>query len=180
MKVTSKQHHNLATPMLRQPIKGIALAALLLAIADVSAQSARTPMAQTEPSLAPSDSASATRNLVTANAPGLAVALDRDTGQTRPLTAAEAQTLADGLKNLVSQSTEGLVQIRRANGMVSMDLQGRFQSVLLARKEADGSIVHGCVDNVDNAAAFFNIDAALVGGAKRAVSRAPSTQLELR
>lgn len=172
MKVTSKQHHNLATRMLRQPVKGIALAALVLAIAGVSAQP--------EVSLAQSDAPPANRNMGAPNAVGLVVAVDPDTGQTRSLTAAEAQTLADGLKNLVSQSTEGLVQIRRANGTVSVDLQGRFQSALVARKEADGSIVHGCVDNLDNAAAFFNIDAKLVGGAKRAVSRAPSSQLELR
>ena len=180
MKVSSKQHHNLATHVSRQSIKRIALAALVLAIAEVSAQSTQTPTTQSAESLAQSDSPSANQNLVTSNAAGLVVAIDRDTGQTRSLTAAEAQKLAEGLKNLVSQSTEGLVQVRRANGMVSMDLQGRFQNALLARKEADGSIVQGCVDNLDNAAAFFNIDATLIGGAKRAVSRAPSSQLELR
>jgi hypothetical protein len=108
------------------------------------------------------------------------VALDRQTGQMRPLTSAEAQKLAEGIKDMVSQSTEGLVQVRRADGTVSMDLQGRFQSVLLARKEADGSIVQGCVDNLETAAAFFDIDPALVGTLKRAASRPASTQLELR
>ena len=180
MKVTSKQHHNLVTRRSRQSIKGIALAAALLVVAGVSAQTAQTPPAQPEASFAQSDAPPATRSLGASSATGLVIAVDRDTGQTRSLTAAEAQTLADGLKKLVNQSTEGLVQVRHANGMVSTDLQGRFQSALLARKEADGSIVHGCVDNLDHAAAFFNIDAALVGGAKRAVSRPPPSQLQLR
>ena len=180
MKVSSKQHHNLATQVSRQSIKRIALAALVLSVTGASAQSMQTPTTQPAVPLAQGDLPLPNRNLLTSNTAGLVIALDRDTGQTRSLTSAEAQTLADGLKNLVSQSTEGLVQVRRANGMVSMDLQGRFQSALLARKEADGSIVQGCVDNLDNAAAFFNIDATLIGGAKRAVSRAPSSQLELR
>ena len=180
MKGTSKQHHNPATRVSRQSTKGIALAALMLATTGAYAQATQTPTKQPAVTLAQSDSPSANQNLATSNAAGLVVAIDRDTGQTRSLTAAEAQKLAEGLKNLVNQSTEGLVQVRRANGMVSMDLQGRFQNVLLARKEADGSIVQGCVDNLDNAAAFFNIDATLIGGAKRAVSRAPSSQPELR
>ena len=180
MKVTSKQHHYLATRLSRQAVRGIALAASVLAMAGVSAQSAQTPSTPLETPRAQSDSPSTNLSPATSNVAGLTVAVDRNTGQMRPLTAAEAQTLANGLKNLVSQSTDGLVQVRRADGMVSMDLQGRFQSALLARKEADGSIVQGCVDNLDNAAAFFNIDAALVGVAKRAVSRAPSNQLELR
>ena len=152
----------------------------MLATTGAYAQATQTPTTQPAVILAQSDSPSGNQNVVTSNAAGLVIALDRDTGQTRSLTAAEAQKLAEGLKNLVNQSTEGLVQVRRANGMVSMDLQGRFQNALLAREEADGSIVQGCVDNLDNAAAFFNIDATLIGGAKRAVNRAPSSQLELR
>jgi len=105
------------------------------------------------------------RHYVTSNEAGQTIVLDRQTGQTRPLTQEEARTLAEGIKQLVNQSTEGLVQIHHANGMVSMDLQGRFQNVLLAKREADGTISQSCVDNVDAAAAFFEIDPALVGSA---------------
>ena len=180
MKVTGKQHHNLATQMLQQAVRGIALAVSVLVIAGVSAQSMQTPPMPPETSNTQNTTPLVNSNPVTSNAAGLAVAVDRNTGQMRPLTAAEVQVLADGLKSLVSQSTDGLVQVRRVDGMVSMDLQGRFQSALLARKEVDGSIVQGCVDNLNNAAAFFNIDAALVGGTKQTVSRAPPSQLELR
>jgi hypothetical protein len=118
------------------------------------------------------------RNYVTSNAAGQTVVLDRQTGQSRPLTADEAQKLADGIKQLINQSTEGLVQVHRANGSVSMNLQGRFQNVLLAKKEDDGTITQACVDNVENAAAFFEIDPALVGAAVRAAKSQPvSTKL---
>src|SRR5436189_290320 len=48
------------------------------------------------------------------------------------LTPAEAQEVAAGIRQLVSQSTDGLVQVPHANGLVSMDLQGRFQNVTVA------------------------------------------------
>jgi hypothetical protein len=42
-------------------------------------------------------------------------------------------------------------------------LQGRFQSVAVAKREADGSVTQSCVDNPKSAAAFFEIDPQLVG-----------------
>ncbi len=47
--------------------------------------------------------------------------------------------------------------------MVSMNLQGRFQNVSLARKEADGTISQSCVNDLESAADFFEIDPALLG-----------------
>jgi hypothetical protein len=107
------------------------------------------------------------KNYVTSNASGQTVVVDRESGQQRPLTAAEAKVLAQGLAQLINQSTEGLVQVKHANGMVSMDLQGRFQNVLLAKREADGTVSQSCVDNVDSAAAFFEIDPALINAAAK-------------
>src|ERR1041385_1760596 len=63
------------------------------------------------------------RHYVTSNAAGQTVVLDRQTGETRPLTPEEARTLAEGIKQLVNPTDEGLVQVRHANGAVSMDLQ---------------------------------------------------------
>jgi type II secretory pathway pseudopilin PulG len=121
------------------------------------------------------------RNYVTSNASGQMVVLDRQTGQARPLTQDEARRLAEGIKQLVNQSTEGLVQVHNANGSVSMDLQGRFQNVMLAKKEDDGTISQACVDNPESAAAFFEIDPELVGAAARTVRSQPaSTKLEDR
>ncbi len=79
----------------------------------------------------------------------------------------EAQRVADGLRGLVSSSTDGLVQVRRPDGAVSMDLQGRFQNVLVAKKESDGTLTQACVDNPNTAAAFFELDPQTVGGSPR-------------
>ena len=79
----------------------------------------------------------------------------KSTSRYRPLTPEELQKLAEGIKPLVNRLTEGLVQVRHADGSVSMDLQGRFQNVAVAKKEADGTIKTSCVDNLASFAAFF-------------------------
>lgn len=78
------------------------------------------------------------------------------------LTPEDASKMAQGIKPIVNRSSEGLVQVQRSNG-VSMDLQGRFQNVVLAKKEANGTVTQSCVDNPDAAAAFLQIDPRLLG-----------------
>lgn len=121
------------------------------------------------------------RHYVTSNAAGETVVLDRQTGQTRRLTPQEEQTLAEGIKQLVKPTAEGLVEVRQAGGGVSMDLQGHFQNVSVAKKEADGSITQSCVNDLESAAEFFDIDPALLGIAAP-VSKAdgPSSTLPIR
>jgi hypothetical protein len=85
------------------------------------------------------------------------------TGQVKPLTQEEAQRLGEELKSRLNRSTVGLVEQRQPDGSVSMDLQGRFQSVVLARRNEDGSVAKSCVDNPRAAAAFLGIDPKLVG-----------------
>jgi hypothetical protein len=118
------------------------------------------------------------RHYVTANAAGQPVVLDRQTGEARPLTRQEAETLAQGIRELVNPTTDGLVEVRHANGMVSMDLQGHFQNVSVARIEADGSVSQSCVNDLESAAEFFDIDPALVGVAAP-VSKAEPTSSTL-
>ena len=84
------------------------------------------------------------------------------TGQVKPLSPEEAQKLADSLKHLLNKSTEGLVEERHADGSVSVDLQGRFEHVTVARKNQDGTISQSCVDNPRAAAAFYKIDPKLL------------------
>ena len=96
------------------------------------------------------------------------------TGQIRPLTPEEAQKLATALKELANQSTDGLQQIRHADGSVSMDLQGHFQNVALAKRNEDGTVTQSCVDNPEAGAAFFGIDPQLVG-VKTKTDTAPSS-----
>ncbi len=85
-------------------------------------------------------------------------------GQIRPLTQAEAQQLARGIQELLNQSQEGLKSVKHPDGSVSMDLQGRFQNVAVAKQNEDGTISQACVDNLESAAAFFEIDPHLVTG----------------
>jgi hypothetical protein len=90
------------------------------------------------------------------------VHLKEQMGQPQQLSADEAQKLAGGLKELVNQSTEGLVEVRHADGSVSVNLEDRFQSVTVARVNKDGSIAQSCVDNPKAAGAFFGIDPKLI------------------
>jgi hypothetical protein len=83
-------------------------------------------------------------------------------GQIKPLTQEEAQKLADGLKDLLNKSTEGLVVEHHDDGSKSVDLQGRFQHVAVARMNQDGTVSQSCVDNPKAAANFFGIDPKLL------------------
>lgn len=98
--------------------------------------------------------------------------IDPQSGQIRPLTPQEAQKLADGIKKLVNQSDEGLVPVEHPDGSISVDLEGRFQNVTLAKKNSDGSVEQSCVDNTQSASAFFEIDPTYFGDkSKNAVKR---------
>jgi len=121
------------------------------------------------------------RHYVTTNAAGQPVVLDRQTGESRPLTRQEAETLAQGIRQLVNPTDEGLVQVRSANGGVSMDLQGHYQNVSVARIEADGSVSQSCVNDLESAAEFFDIDPALLGiAAPVSKAESPSSKLPIR
>ncbi len=90
--------------------------------------------------------------------------------QTRPLTAQEAQKLADGIKDLVNQSDEGLIEVQHPDGSVSVDLQGRFQNVVIAKKNSDGTVSDSCVDNTKSAASFLQISPKRFGDRSKADS----------
>jgi hypothetical protein len=104
----------------------------------------------------------ASPDLVTVRVAGHDVQVNSQTGQIQALTPEEAQKIAAGLKQMVNQSTEGLVQVQNADGSVSMDLKGRFQNVTVARVNKDGSVSESCVDNPQAAGDFFGIDPKLI------------------
>ena len=83
-------------------------------------------------------------------------------GQIKPLTPEEAKKLADSLKGMLNKSTEGLVEEHHEDGSKSLDLQGRFQHVAVARMNQDGTVTQSCVDNPKAAANFFGIDPKLL------------------
>jgi hypothetical protein len=94
------------------------------------------------------------KNLVIIEVAGKKLQVDAERLQQGPLTQDESQKIADALKD--NKSTEGLAQIQHDNGAVSMDLQGRFQNVMLAKKNDDGSVAAACVDNPEEATAFLS------------------------
>lgn len=101
-------------------------------------------------------------NFVTVKVAGQEVQVDSRTGQMQELTPEQARKLAAGLHQMVNKSTEGLVQVQHADGSVSMDLEGRFQNVAVARVNKDGDVTQSCVDSPQSAGAFFGIDPNLI------------------
>ena len=99
------------------------------------------------------------------------IQIGTQSGDVKPLTAEEAQRLANGLAPMLDDSADGLVQVKHADGSVSMDLEGRFQNVTVARITAEGTIEQSCVDNPRAAAKFFRIDPKLIENAPTARKR---------
>ena len=146
----------------RLTLTTVLVAAAILTIAAVTVLSRQK--ANTARASEPERSAQVAKksNFVTVKVAGQDVEVDSQTGKIKPLTPEEAQKLAAGLSQMVDQSTEGLEQVQHPDGSVSMDLQGRFQNVAVARVNQDGSISQSCVDNPQAAGTFFGIDPKLI------------------
>lgn len=120
------------------------------------------PATATAVAVKPSTANAANKTYVTVKVAGQDVQIDGQTGQMKPLSPEEAQKLAAGLRQEINQSTEGLQEVQHPDGSVSVDLQGRFQDVAVARKNDDGTVATSCVDNPRSAGAFFGIDPQLI------------------
>jgi hypothetical protein len=90
---------------------------------------------------------------VTVEVGGRKVRVNAQTMQQGPLTQAEARRLAEQLEG--NKATEGLVRKRHEDGTVSVDLQGRFRNVTLAKRSGDGGVTAACVDTPEAAEAFL-------------------------
>lgn len=77
----------------------------------------------------------------------------------------DPEKIANGLKQVINQSTEGLVEVQHADGSVSVDLDDRFQNVTVARVNSNGTLTQSCVDNPRAAGAFFGVDPKLIENA---------------
>ena len=62
--------------------------------------------------------------------------------------------LAESIKKLTDRSSEGLKVETTHNG-ITVDLQGRFQNVMLSKIDFDGEPVAACVTSLDEANSFF-------------------------
>ena len=103
---------------------------------------------------APPQAAASDDGFVTVNVGGKKIRVNARTMQQGPLTQEQSQQIADALTN--NKSTAGLVEVKHADGTVEMDLQGRFQNVVLAKRNDDGNVSTACVDNAEAARAFLN------------------------
>lgn len=66
--------------------------------------------------------------------------------------------LAKTIRRLSNRSTAGLIEERDASGGVMVDLQGRFQNVMLGKIDEDGDPVSACVTDIAGANSFFGRD----------------------
>lgn len=78
---------------------------------------------------------------------------DHLTGEIRKPTADELRLLMP--QNPLGRSDDGLVARVNKNGDVTMNLQGRFQSAIMAKIGPDGKIVTQCVKTDEEARAFL-------------------------
>jgi len=84
------------------------------------------------------------------------ITVDKQTGQLRRPTVEETEALVAQLTVMTNQSTEGLREVSGANG-VFVGLEDRFQSVVVARPNADGTSELRCVTTFDEAAEFLGL-----------------------
>jgi hypothetical protein len=99
---------------------------------------------------------------VTVEVGGKRLRVDAKTLQQGPLTQEQSRQIADALEG--NKSTDGLVQVQHEDGAVSMDLQGRFQNVTVAKRNEDGSVSAACVDTPEAAKAFLQDEATTAAG----------------
>ena len=149
-----------ATTARRGPLL-VALALIVLSIAAISAVS-RQLVAGKE-TAQPENSDVSSKKYRTVKVAGQDVQVDPQTGKLKPLTPQEAQALAAGLKKMLNKSAEGLTEVQNADGSTTMDLEGRFRHVVVAREREDGSLSTSCVDNPRQAASAMGIDPKLFG-----------------
>ena len=86
-----------------------------------------------------------------------AIVMDSQSGELRMPTVQETQELVDSLIVLMNRSTEGLQMTTLPNGAHAVNLENRFQSVMLARPNPDGTSETRCVATFEEAADFLGL-----------------------
>lgn len=86
-----------------------------------------------------------------------AIVVDSQSGAVRMPTAQETQELVDSLVAMTNRSTDGLQVTTLPNGTNAVNLEHRFQSVMLTRPNPDGTSEIRCVATFDEAADFLGL-----------------------
>jgi hypothetical protein len=85
------------------------------------------------------------------------IVVDKQTGQLRMPTGQELNEVVESLATLTKRSTEGLQQTSAASGGITIDLDGGFGGVMLARPNADGTWETKCVFTIEEGAEFLGL-----------------------
>ncbi len=67
----------------------------------------------------------------------------------------EVKALSDAMAASTSEEDQDLVVVNHKNGMQSVDLKGRFQSLAVAKKNSDGSVAVKCVESAEEGTKFL-------------------------
>ncbi len=85
------------------------------------------------------------------------ISVDPVTRELRKPTQQETDEIVESVERLTNRSSEGLTVSTLPSGATAMDLQDRFQTVVVARANADGSIDTKCVTSIEEAAEFLGL-----------------------
>jgi hypothetical protein len=156
MKKTKQTNKNASQAKRKRVVRSGICACILLAAAAVTTIAKYVPMSNDASHEKQKSSVvlQPASNYVTVEVGGKKLKVNAQTLQQGPLTQEQARQMADALAG--NKSTDGLVQVEHSDGTVSVDLQDRFQNVMLAKKNDDGSISQACVDNPVSAATFLS------------------------
>jgi hypothetical protein len=86
-----------------------------------------------------------------------AIVVDRQTGAVRMPTQAEVDAVVANLAALGQRPDASLAQANQPSGAVTVDLDGGFGGVVLARPNEDGTWETRCVFTLEEGAAFLGI-----------------------
>lgn len=137
-------------PVLRRMALLCALTALTLALPALAEDGGAAAPAQT-PTASP---APATATAPPVAAAGMIAYVDPVTGgHTSTPTEEQRAAMRAALEHALSRSVEGLQEVVLPDGSVMVDLQGRFQEAVVARRAPDGTLHTFCVIDPDVALA---------------------------
>jgi len=118
------------------------IAAALLAFSAAGVAVAQTATAtESQPTL----KVQKTQAAVPAGA-GQQAALDPAAGTAGEPTPEQIQSIETAMAEMLSRSSEGLQVVEWPDGTLTMDLQGRFQEMIVATVAPDGTVRIGCVN----------------------------------
>lgn len=86
----------------------------------------------------------------------LRVQLDPETGEFVPVTGLDKAELDRQMKQKLNRSPDGLHEVHHPDGRVSVDLEGRFQSLSVATTDSAGNVRSGCVSTTKELDQFMN------------------------